>query len=471
MDMEKVKVAAVQAAPVFLDARATVDRAGELIGEAAANGARLIVFPEAFIPAYPDWAWRSKPWDEGAHWFGRFLEQAVIVPGPMTELLGRAALRAHAYVAIGVDERDPVGSTVFNTLLYFGPDGRLLGKHRKLMPTGPERTVWGSGDGSTLPLIVDTPFGRVGGLICWENYMPLARAAMYAAGVDIWVAPTWDRGDVWVSTLRHIAKEGRVEVIGVACCLRESDIPADIEGRDALYGGGDDWINEGWSAIVRHSGEVLAGPLVGETGILYAELDAAAARASRKEFDSVGHYSRPDVFQLRVNTRPTVAVSFGGDPDDGLLSVPARMAADHKQRRVGGSNRTKRPKSEANMSAGTVSKLEARSHDKPDEVRRPDKATVEVNNIGDFTIGRFTFQPGWSWASSIKPVAKTEHCEKTHVGYAVSGQMETWMTDGTRITIKPGDSYTIPPGHDARVLGAEPFVGIEFASAATYAKR
>src|SRR5436309_1796507 len=179
---------------------------------------------------------------------------------------------------MGVNERVPTGSTIYSTQGYVATDGSILGKHRKLMPTGGERLVWGMGDGSTLS-VHDTPFGRLGGLTCWENYMPLARYAMYAEGVDVWVAPTWERGDLWVATLRHIATEGRVYVIGVAQAMRGADVSEDIPGRDELYPDADEWLCDGYSAIVGPDGEVLAGPIVKEEGIIYAEIDAARARA------------------------------------------------------------------------------------------------------------------------------------------------------------------------------------------------
>jgi nitrilase len=296
---QPVTAAAVQAAPVFLDRDATVDKAVALIAEAAANGARLIVFSEAFVPTYPDWVWRVPPWSDG--WYGRLLANSVALPSPASDALARAARAAGAYVSIGVNERDPDGATLFNTQVYFGPDGSLIGKHRKLMPTGGERLVWGMGDGSTLSVFA-TPFGRLGGLTCWENYMPLARYAMYAQHIDIWCAPTWDNSDVWVPTLRHIAKEGRVYVVGVAPLLRGSDVPADLPGRDDIYGGDEDWMSRGFSTIVAPDGGILAGPLLEEEGILYAELDAATARESRVQFDPVGHYARPDVFHLVVDS-------------------------------------------------------------------------------------------------------------------------------------------------------------------------
>ena len=295
--MTSTTIAAIQATPVFLDRDATIEKMGRLAKEAAGNGAKLAVFPEAFVPTYPDWVWRTTPWADG-DWYARLAEQSVDVPGPACDAIGAIAAEHGIYLATGVNER--AGGTLYNTLLYFGPDGALLAKHRKLMPTGGERLVWGQGDGSTLS-VIDTPFGRVGGLICWENYMPLARAAMYEQGIDVWLAPTWDNSDVWVSSMRHIAKEGRCYVVGVNSCLRGSDVPADLPGRDDLYAGDDDWMSRGNTVIVDPQGDVLAGPLTEQEGILYAEIDLDAVRASRRQFDVVGHYARPDVFHLRVN--------------------------------------------------------------------------------------------------------------------------------------------------------------------------
>ncbi|MDQ1457738.1 MAG: nitrilase [Actinomycetota bacterium] len=289
-------VAAVQAAPVFLDREATIEKVGTLTKEAAAAGARLVAFPEGFVPTYPDWVWRTTPWADG-EWYARWIDQCVDVPGAACDALGEVARENGVHLAVPVNER--AGGTVYNTILYFAPDGALLGKHRKLVATGGERLAWGMGDGSTLP-VFDTPFGRLGGLICWENYMPLARVAMYEQGVDILLAPTWDNSDVWVASMRHIAKEGRCYVLGITSCLRGSDVPADFPGRDDIYGGDDDWMSRGNTVIVDPYGEILAGPISETEGILYAEVDVAKVRQSRRQFDVVGHYARPDVFTLSV---------------------------------------------------------------------------------------------------------------------------------------------------------------------------
>jgi nitrilase len=302
--MDKAIVAAVQASPDFLNREATVDKACSLTIKAAAEGARLVVFPEAFVPGYPDWVWRTPAWHDGA-FLRRLNAAAVAVPSAATQQLAAAAAEAGVYLAIGVNEID--GGTLYNTLLYFAPDGTLAGRHRKLMPTGGERTIWGMGDGSTLD-VVRAPFGVIGGLICWENYMPLARAAMYARGVDIYLAPTWDNSETWVATLQHIAKEGRVYVIGVAPLLHGGHVPEDLRGD--LYQETGDWMSRGHSAIVEPGGQVIAGPVTDHEEILFAEIDPENIAAARREFDPVGHYARPDVFHLTVDTRQRTPVTF-----------------------------------------------------------------------------------------------------------------------------------------------------------------
>jgi nitrilase len=307
-----VKVAVVQAAPVIMEREATVEKTCRLVGEAAAQGVQLIVFPEAFISAYPRGlsfgtvvGGRS---EAGRRLWARYWANSVDVPGPTTEALGKAASRANAYLTIGVVEREgEMGrGTLYCTLLYFGPDGRLLGKHRKLKPTAAERLIWGEGDGSTLT-VLDTAFGRLGGLICWENYMPLARMAMYAKGVELYLAPTADARDTWQATLRHIACEGRCFVLGCNQFVAKTMYPADLEGIEDLASQ-PDVICRGGSAIVSPLGDYLAGPLFGQEGILYADLDTARIAEARFDFDVVGHYARPDVFRLLVNERPQRSV-------------------------------------------------------------------------------------------------------------------------------------------------------------------
>ncbi len=310
----QVKVAVVQAAPILFDRDATVEKTCRLTTEAAAQGAQLILFPEAFIPAYPRGLGfgtvvgsRSPA---GRRTWERYWANAVAVPGPATEALGAAAREAKAYLAVGVIERDGQFSrgTLYCTLLYFGPDGRLLGKHRKLKPTAAERLIWGEGDGSTLT-VVETEFGKVGGLICWENYMPLARMAMYGKGVEIYLAPTADARDTWQATLRHIACEGRCFVLGCNQFVTKEMYPTDLDGIEDLADQ-PDVLCRGGSAIISPLGEVLAGPLYNQEGTLYAELDLAEVAQGKFDFDVVGHYARPDVFQLTVNERPTPPVNL-----------------------------------------------------------------------------------------------------------------------------------------------------------------
>jgi nitrilase len=241
------RIAAVQAAPVFLDREATIDKACDLIIEAGGNDASLVAFPESFIPAYPDWVWAVPAGEEGLlnPLYAELLANAVDIPGPATQRICQAAKRARLHVVMGMTERnrEASGSSLHNTLLYVDAQGNILGKHRKLVPTGGERLVWAQGDGSTLD-VYDTPFGKVGGLICWENYMPLARYAMYAWGTQIYVAATWDRGEPWLSTLRHIAKEGRLYVMGCGMILCKADIPDHYEFKQRFYAKTGEWINQ-----------------------------------------------------------------------------------------------------------------------------------------------------------------------------------------------------------------------------------
>ena len=305
---ETVKVAVVQASPVLFDREATIEKTCRLIREVGDQGVNLVLFPEAFIPAYPRGlgfgAVVGSRSAAGRRTFQRYWANAVQVHRPATEALGKAAREAGLYLAIGIIERDSRFSqgTLYCTLLYFSPNGELLGKHRKLKPTASERLIWGEGDGSTMP-VLETAIGRVGGLICWENYMPLARMAMYGKGVEIYLAPTADHRETWHSTLRHIACEGRCFVLGCNQFVTKDMYPADLEGLDDL--------NElpeimcrGGSAIISPFGEVLAGPLYDQEGILFADLDLAEIARGKFDFDVAGHYARPDVFQLVVDERP-----------------------------------------------------------------------------------------------------------------------------------------------------------------------
>src|SRR5512135_1377602 len=270
--LPQVKVAVVQAAPLLFEREATVEKTCRLTAEVAGQGAQVILFPEALIPAYPRGLGFGTVVGSRKHTgrltWQRYWANAVEVPGPATEALGQAARQAGAYLAVGVIERDTQYSrgTLYCTLLYFGPDGSLLGKHRKLKPTAAERLVWGEGDGSTLT-VLDTPLGRLGGLICWENYMPLARMAMYSKGVELYLAPTADARDTWQATLRHIACEGRCFVLGCNQYVTKSMYPTDLNAMQELAPL-PEIVCRGGSAIISPLGEVLAGPLNGEEGIL-----------------------------------------------------------------------------------------------------------------------------------------------------------------------------------------------------------
>jgi nitrilase len=299
---------------VLFDREATVEKACRLVSEAASQGARLVLFPEAFIPAYPrGLSFGTVVGSRTPH--GRLTWQtywanSVDIPSPATDALGAAARQSGVYLAIGVIERDGQYSrgTLYCTLLYFDPEGRLVGKHRKLKPTAAERLIWGEGDGSTLTAI-DTDFGKVGGLICWENYMPLARMAMYSKGVEIYLAPTADARDTWQSTLRHIACEGRCFVLGCNQFVTKSMYPADLVGIEDLEHLPEN-LCRGGSAIISPLGKVVAGPLFDQEGILYADLDLGEVAQSKLDFDVTGHYARPDVFQMIVNEQPAQTLTY-----------------------------------------------------------------------------------------------------------------------------------------------------------------
>ena len=301
---EPVTVACAQVEPVIFDRDATIEKLGRTVAEAAGNGARLVVLPEAFIPAYPSSAWAKAlaGWadDAAKAAFGLLARESVDVPGPAERRLGEIAREHEVWLVTGVTERDPARpGTLYNTLLFHGPDGALALKHRKLVPTNHERLVWGPGDGGGLEA-VETPYGRLGGLICWENYMPLARFALYESGVELYIASTADDSELWQSTIVHIARESRCFVIAPSHFQRAASYPDDFPLRSLLEGV--DVIGRGGSAILGPDGSYLAGPLWDEEGVLYAELEPSRLDEERQRFDPTGHYHRPDVLGLERRT-------------------------------------------------------------------------------------------------------------------------------------------------------------------------
>jgi nitrilase len=304
------RAAVVRAASVGSDRDRTLAKAEALIRDASRQGARLVVFPEAFVGGYPrgsDFgAVVGSRTDEGRDAYRRYWDGAVEVPGPAVDELARVARECGVFLVMGVIERD--GGTLYCAVLFFDDQGRYLGKHRKLMPTASERLVWGFGDGSTLP-VFDTPLGKLGAVICWENYMPLLRTAMYSKGIEIYCAPTADAREVWQSTVRHIALEGRCFVLSANQFARRSDFPPD---RPAAGEDPDAVVSTGGSVIVGPLGEILAGPLTDGEGTLIADLDLGDIVRGKFDFDVVGHYARPDVFSLIVDESPRSPVQRAG---------------------------------------------------------------------------------------------------------------------------------------------------------------
>jgi nitrilase len=330
MAEDTFRIAAVQATPVFLDRDATIDKACELIAEVGANGGRLAVFPEAFVPTYPLWVWAipASRTQELRDLYAELVDQAVTIPDRATGRLCQAAADAGVIVAIGVNERnaEASGASLYNTLLVIGSDGEVLGAHRKLVPTSGERLVHAQGDGSTLG-VWDTELGRLGGLICWENYMPLARYALYAWGAQIWLAPTWDYGEPWGSTLRHIAKEGRVYVVGCCSAYALDAIPDRYAFKERYFADAGPWLNHGDSMIVDPDGKLVAGPVRDEETILYADIDPKTMRGPRWQLDVAGHYGRPDVFQLIVDQAGRPMVRAVRDAPGPLAASPTEKPA------------------------------------------------------------------------------------------------------------------------------------------------
>jgi len=309
--MTIIRAAVVQDAPVAFDTVQTMTKVAILVAQAAAQGAQLVVFPEAFVTGYPkgiDFGARvGMRSPAGRQMFQRYWESAIDVPGPETLTLGELARTHQLHLVIGVIER--AGGTLYCTVLFFGDDGRLLGTHRKIMPTAMERLIWGFGDGSTLT-VLPTPIGKLGAVICWENYMPLLRMSMYAQGVELYCAPTVDDRETWLPTMRHIAAEGRCFVLSSCQFATRADFPADyapIQGDDPTT-----VLIRGGSCIISPLGQVLAGPVFDQPTILTADLDLSEIVRGKYDLDVVGHYARPDLFQLQVNTAPQQAVRSNG---------------------------------------------------------------------------------------------------------------------------------------------------------------
>lgn len=307
--LSRFKAAVVQASPIVFDRERTLDKVRALAREAARKGAQLVLFPEAFVSGYPrglDFgAVVGSRTDQGREDFRRYWESSVDVPGHAVNTLAHTARENQIHLVIGVVERE--GGTLYCCVLFFAPDGNFLGKHRKVMPTGSERLVWGFGDGSTMP-VFDTPLGKLGAVICWENYLPLMRAAMYAKGIQIYCAPTADARDSWIASMRHIAVEGRCFVLSCNQFNRRRDFPPayrSIFGEDP-----DAIVCRGGSCIVDPFGNFLAGPNTEGEAVLVAEIDSAQIVRGKYDLDVVGHYARPDIFQLQVDARTKQPVTI-----------------------------------------------------------------------------------------------------------------------------------------------------------------
>ena len=314
------KIAIVQKPPVFMEKHKTIKLAVSTVEEAATNGAELVVFTEAFIPGYPTWIWRLRPggdWNLSEELHEKLLNNAVVMQSNDLAPLYEVAKKHNVTIVCGIEERDSKlsQSTLYNSVLVIGADGSLLNKHRKLMPTNPERMVWGFGDASGLK-VVDTSVGRVGTLLCWESYMPLARYALYAQGVEVYIAPTYDSGDAWIGTLQHIAREGCCWVIGCGNLMKGCDIPNNFPEKEKIYPDENEWVNPGDSIVIAPGGEIMAGPMRKEAGIMYCDIDREKVSISKRALDVTGHYSRPDIFQLHVNTQAQTPVVFKNQDDE-----------------------------------------------------------------------------------------------------------------------------------------------------------
>lgn len=308
------KLAIVQAPPVFLNLKQSIERACEYINQAANSSADLVMFPEAYLPGYPSWVWRLKPGGEinkckDLH--HELIKNAVDLSRDGLKRIQQAAKQCQITTAIGFQEinAEASGSTLYCAYALIGPGGDILNRHRKLIPTNPERMVWGWGDARGLN-VVTTPAGKIGTLICWENYMPFSRYTLYAQGVELYLAPTWDCGDGWQATLRHIAREGGCWVAGTATAMQCSDIPDSVPHKDAIFPEANEWINEGGATVYEPFGSEIAGPMLREKDILYADYDLEKVIDGRRSMDVAGHYSRPDIFKFVVNKSRMDVISF-----------------------------------------------------------------------------------------------------------------------------------------------------------------
>jgi len=308
------RIAIVQEPAILLDRKATLERTANCLERAAKGGASLVMFPETYLPGYPDWIWRMRPLQDhhlSDEIQARLLDNAVILSRGDLDPICQEARRLSVTVGIGVIERDDTYSrgTTYNTFVLISPKGEILNRHRKLVPTHPERMLWGMGDAVGLR-VVETPAGRLGGLICWENYILLARHVLYSQGVEIYLAPTWDQGEGWIGSMQHIAREGRCWVASCAMAIQARDVPANFPGRAQVYPNEDEWLNTGDAVLIDPNGKIVAGPMRREPGILFGDCDPSMAATARRMLDVAGHYSRPDVFRLIVQREPPGQFEF-----------------------------------------------------------------------------------------------------------------------------------------------------------------
>lgn len=310
--LDNVRVALIQAAPIIMDVNKTLDKVENLTKDAKAKGAQIVIFPEAFVPAYPrGLSFGTKIGsrsETGREDWLRYYKNSIEVPSKEADMLSRVAKESKVYLVIGITEKEQDSGTLYCTVLHYAPDGMLLGKHRKLKPTGTERIIWGEGDGSTLP-VFDTPYGKMGSLICWENYMPLARMAMYSKGISIYIAPTADAREVWQSTIRHIALEGRCFVLSCNQYVEKRMYPTDLACYEELKSE-PDVMCRGGSAIIDPLGQYIVEPVYDREEIIIADLNLDLIIKSRLDFDVNAHYARPDIFQLQVNEQKKENVKF-----------------------------------------------------------------------------------------------------------------------------------------------------------------